>query len=350
MPFRDYPDQQRGVELLQRSLERGRLGHGYLFRGPEVERLERLARSLAKTLNCHQPIRRSGRPIDCCNQCLPCQKIDHGTHADVHWVRPESKLRIITVAQMRGLMREIQLKPTEAEYKVAVVVGADRLNVGAANAFLKTLEEPPPKSILILLSTEPERILETVVSRCLRLSFGGEGLRHIPPALLQWLTEFTELAAAEQKSLLGRYRLMDVLLRKLAGVKAAIDEHLTARSPMQQYQDAEKDFVEKWEDELKAAIEAEYRRQRGEVLGLLQAWLRDVWLETSVREAQPDGSGRQISLLYFPQIDGTRRVAQRISQKDATENLVVMEQLQRWLHTNVQEALALEVGLLKLRL
>ena len=74
-----------------------------------------------------------------------CRKIDHETHADIHWARPESKSRVITVEQMRDLMQQIQLKPTEAEYKVTIIAGADRLNPQAANAFLKTLEEPPAK-------------------------------------------------------------------------------------------------------------------------------------------------------------------------------------------------------------
>src|SRR6185436_1663393 len=106
-----------------------------------------------------------------------CRKIEGETHSDMHWVRPESKSRIVSVDQMRELMREIQLKPSEAEVKVAVIVAADRLNTQAANAFLKTLEEPPAKSVLILLSTEPQRLLETILSRCLRLNFGAEGAR-----------------------------------------------------------------------------------------------------------------------------------------------------------------------------
>ena len=84
---------------------------------------------------------------------------------------------------MRELMHEVQLKSSEAEVKVAVIVAADRLNPQAANAFLKTLEEPPPKSVLILLSTEPGRILETIMSRCLRLNFAGEGARKWDAAL-----------------------------------------------------------------------------------------------------------------------------------------------------------------------
>jgi len=244
-------------------------------------------------------------------------------------------------------MREVQLKPSEAAYKVAVLVCADRLRTEAANAFLKTLEEPPAKSVLILLSTEPQRLLETIISRCLRLNFGTGSKIVLSAGQQQWLSGFTELASAEQKSLLGRYRLMDVLVSKLTDTRAAIEKTLTARSPMQQYEDAEKDLMEKWEAELAAAIEAEYRRERTELLGLLQRWFRDVWLDATLGANGGKGSEH---LLEFPELPGTRFVAKRISPAQATQNLEVMEQLQRWLYTNVQEALALEVGLLKLRL
>jgi len=99
---------------------------------------------------------------------------------------------------------------------------------------------------------------------------------------------------------------------------------------------------EKWEDELSAAIEAEYRRQRAELLAGLQWWLRDVWLRTLAAPAD---------LLRFSELKGSvEAVARRVSPKDALENLQVLEQTQRLLYTNVQEALALEVGLLKLKL
>jgi DNA polymerase-3 subunit delta' len=353
MSFKDFPDQRQGVELLQRSLERGRLAHAYLFTGHHIEELEAIARTIAKTLNCRQPEKANGVPINCCDACLNCQKVERDNHADVHWIRPESKSRIITVEQMRELMQEINLKPTEAEYKVAVIVGADRLNVQAANAFLKTLEEPPAKSVLILLTTEPQRILETILSRCLRLNFSGEGPRPLAPAEMDWLKQFSEMAAGEQKSLLGRYRLMDVLLQKLNAMKSAIEESLTARSPLQRYDDAEKDLRDKWEDELAAAIEAEYRRQRADLLAIVQRWLRDVWLHSlgEVRSPKSEVRSETVNdLLNFPQVAGTKNIAQRIAANAALENLQIIESTQRLLHTNVQEALALEVGLLKLHL
>ena len=352
MAFKHFTKQMQGVELLQRSLARGRLGHAYLFAGDQLEELESLARTLAKTLNCQNPVKTGGVTTDCCDACLSCREIDHDTHADVHWARPESKSRIVTVEQTRELMREIQLKPTEAEYKVAIIAGADRLNVQAANAFLKTLEEPPGKSVLILLSTEPQRILETILSRCLRLNFFGEGARSLDPAQMEWLAHFDALAANEQKSLLGRYRLLDALLQRLGEIRVRVEETLTARSPLQQHDEIEKDLREKWEDELAAAIEAEYRRQRAEALLLVQWWLRDVWLST-LRSSTATEDGRTLaaggSLLKFPEISGAEAVARRITPRQALENMQTLEQTQRLLHTNVQEALALEVSLLKLR-
>src|SRR5438067_7741128 len=115
MAFKDFPQQQDVVRLLQRSLERDRLGHSYLFNGAELAELEGVARTLAKTLNCENPPRRSGGglPLESCDACLSCRKIDSETHPDIQWIRPESKTRVITIDQMRTLMQVVHLKPTQ---------------------------------------------------------------------------------------------------------------------------------------------------------------------------------------------------------------------------------------------
>jgi DNA polymerase-3 subunit delta' len=347
MAFKLFAKQTRGVELLQRSLARGRLGHAYLFAGDQLEELESLARTLAKTLNCQKPAKTAGVATDCCDACLSCRKIDHDTHADVFWIRPESKMRQIKIEQItrrdespaRVVNEFVNLKPTEGEYKIGVVVAADRMTIQATNAFLKTLEEPPGRSVLILLSTEPQRILETILSRCLRLNFFGDGVHSLDAAQAEWLARFGALAADGQKSLLDRYRLLDALLQKLGEIRSRVEESLTAHSPLQRYDEVEKDLREKWEDELAAAVEAEYRRQRADLLVLVQWWLRDVWLRTMVVGGE---------LLNFPNIAGAEAVAQHITPRQALDNLQTLEQTQRLLHTNVQESLALEVSLLKL--
>lgn len=350
MSFAQLDSLGDSIVLLQRSLERGRLGHAYLFHGGELAALEQVARTLAKTLNCAQPPRQSanGLPLDSCDACPSCRKIQDDLHPDVMWVRPESKSRVIKIDQMverpgslRPLLPAMYLKPTEARFKVGIIVAADRLNENAANAFLKTLEEPPASCVFILLTAEPQRLLDTIISRCLRLNFGGESsLAGAAPD--PWLTEFAKMASAEQRSLIGRYSLLSRLLERLAEIKKTATEEVTKRSPLESHDDIESSLKEKWEDELAAAAEAEYRRERSELLAKIQWWLRDVWLASM----QLGGD-----MMRYPDLgELAAHVAKRLGPQQAMENLQTMERLQRMLALNVQEALALEVGLLRLRL
>ncbi len=116
---------------------------------------------------------------------------------------------------------------------------------------------------------------------------------------------------------------------------------MTARSPLERHDDVEPALREKWEVELSAAIEAEYRLQRSDLLVALQWWMRDVWLQTLSQGGE---------LLRFPQLASAGQVSKRLSPTQARANLDVLERVQRLLGSNVQEALALEVGLLKLNL
>ena len=332
------------VELLRRSIAGERLAHAYLFLGEELELLEEAARDLAQLLNCTSPRERAPnrRPLLACGACTNCRRIAHGNHPDVLWVRPQNKMRTIGVDQAREVIHQISMKPTEAFHKVAVFVGADRLNVQAANALLKTLEEPPPGSVLILVSTEPDRLIETILSRCQRLNFGTGGRLRLSPPATAWLRDFAAQAARTGTGLLPRYQLLGSLLNALAALREEIETSLTASSPLEKYPDALPAQKERWEDELAAGIESEYRKRRAEYLVGLQAWLRDVWLESL---------GHAEGLLHFPDFsEGTAVVGRRLKPAAAAGNLESWERTQRLLFTNVQESLALEVGLLKLKL
>jgi DNA polymerase-3 subunit delta' len=248
---------------------------------------------------------------------------------------------VITADQMRDLLSEVHLKPSSGSHKVAIIAGADRLNTSAANIFLKTLEEPPARSVMLLLSTEPQRLLETITSRCLRLRLGLRSAPQLAPEELAWLEGFAQAAAAGETSLISRYRLLSTLLVRLTGLRVSANERLAEQSPLERYEEVDKALKEKWEDELTAAVESEYRRQRAELLRSVQLWLRDVWLMTL---------GMDHALLALPPWEETSRVAARLDPTRALANLDTIEQTQRLLHTNVQEALALEVCLLKLQL
>lgn len=343
MPFADIADRGRSVELLQRSLLRGRIAHAYLFAGPQIEPLETIARTLAMAVNCGAPrsLPPDGRP-DACGSCSACHRIAASTHPDVLWVRPESKLRVITIQQIREVIHTAVLKPTDALWKVAVIVGADRMNPQAANAFLKTLEEPPGRSILILLATEPQRLLETILSRCLRLDFRSDEQRHLHEASSAWLPELAQGLAEAGPSLFGRYHLLSRLAAHLADLRSKSLETQQAQSPLDSHDDVEPRLRQRWEDELAAAAEADYRRLRADVLADLQWFFRDVWLKTL--NATSD-------LLALPELESfTAAIAKRIGGTGAQHNLSTIARAQKMLETNVQEALVLEVSLLNLQL
>lgn len=345
MAFQDHPRQARVTGLLQRSLYQGRLAHAYLFSGNDLGELESLAATLAKVLHCSQTPEQPSGPeaIDCCDHCNNCRRVDQWNHPDVHWLRPESKTRIITIDQTRDLMHHVHMKPTEAGFKVAILSGVDRMNTQAANAFLKTLEEPPARSVLILLTTEPHRLLDTILSRCLRLNFMAESRPVLDPAVQDWLGSFAHHAASGKPGLLARYRLLGDLASRLESCRKEIRALCLERSPLSRQEDLEPKLRERLEKELDAATEAEYRRRRSEFLSALQLWLRDVWMHSAgVLEEEA---------VMVPQLDSlSRQVAARMDQEVARTNLDVIEQLQSVLFTNAQEALALEVGLLKIKL
>jgi DNA polymerase III subunit delta' len=153
------------VNALRAALEHSRTGHAYLFVGPAQVGKTTLALTFAQALNCteHQPERRP------CGRCRACTLIQGRRHPDVIIVTGERSGRgkaTIKIDQIRELQHQLSLTATEARYKVALLRGFEGANVNSANAFLKTLEEPPPNVVLLLTATEADMLLPTVLSRC----------------------------------------------------------------------------------------------------------------------------------------------------------------------------------------
>jgi DNA polymerase III subunit delta' len=157
----------RGHERLAAAfaqvVRRGRLAHAYLFTGPRGVGKRLFAGELARALLCEQP---PGDHLEACGQCASCTLVDAGTHPDCFAAgRPEDSLEV-PIDEVRELCRHFSLKSARGRGKVALLDDADDLNDAAANCFLKTLEEPPPRSVLLLIGTSPDRQLPTIVSRC----------------------------------------------------------------------------------------------------------------------------------------------------------------------------------------
>ena len=163
--FPSFVGNRRVVEILRRAVEQERLPHALIFAGPPGVGKRTLAELLAQRLNCLQP-----KDQEACCACLSCRKIIAGTHPDVRIVKPEGTF--IKVDQVRDLIREIAYQPFEGRFRVVILDPADQMRQEGANCLLKTLEEPPSKSILILVTTKPYLLLETIRSRAHRLQFG----------------------------------------------------------------------------------------------------------------------------------------------------------------------------------
>jgi DNA polymerase-3 subunit delta' len=163
MAFHDIIGQDKAINILVRTMQRGRIASSYLFAGEPGIGKKYTAVTLAKALNCLTS------PGDACDECPSCKKIDSGIHPDFLLISPESGQ--IRVEEIRAIDEMLSLKAFEGRYKVVIVDDADTMNQYAANAFLKTLEEPPEESLIILVSSNPGRLPDTIRSRCSRINF-----------------------------------------------------------------------------------------------------------------------------------------------------------------------------------
>ena len=145
--------------LLVSHLRTGRIAHTYLFTGPEGDRKKELVFGFAKALNCSE--KKAFQECDCSG----CRKIEKGIHPDVHWFGQDEKSRSIKIDEVREMIYQASLKPFEGRWKVFILQGAERLTLEAANALLKTLEEPPEHSVFFLLVENKRHLLETIQSR-----------------------------------------------------------------------------------------------------------------------------------------------------------------------------------------
>lgn len=184
------------VELLQNSITAKRLTHASLFSGPAQIGKTTLARSVAAALLCQG----ATKP---CGQCRSCRLIGHDAHPDVRLVRAEtgkgSREGVLKIDQIRELQREAALAPMEGQHKVFILREMERANLPAANALLKTLEEPPAQVVLLLTSARPHALLPTIMSRCQLLQLRALPISQVSAALRdRWHAD------AQQAALLAR--------------------------------------------------------------------------------------------------------------------------------------------------
>jgi len=331
------------LTIIQRSLEKGRLAHAYLLCSPRRELLETVARTLGRIVLCERRRGMAQPSAEACGECRGCRLVAENRHPDFFWLRPAGKLRQIHIERIRDLERELYLRASLGGYRVAVISDADRMNPNAANAFLKTLEEPPPQVLILLLSSAPERLLETIRSRCLRLDLERSEPAEWTPEQLEWIQGFVQGVVEEPTNLLRRYQALARLIQQLEAIRADLKQGVQEelRPPGEGEEPMEPEARKEWEAQVTAVVEAEYRRERERFLSILLWWLRDLWIAT-------EGVGPEA--FRVPELaEWTQILARNLSPQQARRNLQEWESALRILNTNVQEALILEVALLRLR-
>lgn len=185
------------VALLAGAIAHGRVGHAYLITGPHQVGKRTLARTFAQALNCEAAA--GQRP---CGQCRSCRLISAGHHPDLHILEPEVNARatpMIKIEAIRDLQRDLNLSTHEGRYRVAILNQFEAANLNAANAFLKTLEEPPPRVVILLTASDADALLPTIASRCRTIN-----LRPLEATLLEDSLMAKWGVAPEKAQLLAR--------------------------------------------------------------------------------------------------------------------------------------------------
>ena len=317
------PDQ--AYELIARAHAQGRLAHAFLISGSNGDDLHTLAVRIAGLVN-------GWRGINTLDDL-------RGKGAIV--IEPEGKIRQIKVKTMREAEERLQLT-SEARVKLCIIAEADRLNDSSSNCFLKTLEEPPGNTLILLLTRTPEQLLSTIRSRCVRVPLRstmehGLTLSEAGESLVNQLAAYFSSGKPDDSRAAGLLADVQVIFDEVKGEIAA--RHKSAmREEVETYAKTTdgmwlKDRAEYYD----TLTETAWQEQRNDLLGLLFTWLGEI----------------QRRHFGLPALDlpawaaTTEQLAANYPVPDLQRRLKAVDEMRRNLATNVREVLALEVGFLK---
>lgn len=335
--------QRREVEALARSVAEGRHAHAYLFAGPPQSGKGTLARRLAQALNCEAPVEIDGA-VTPCGGCRACRHIEAGKHPDVEVVAAggmcgepdhdhrKDNSRDIKICQVRALGSRLSLSPFEGRFRVVIVDPAEALNVYAADAFLKTLEEPPDSVVIILLSAKEELLLETVRSRLRRVELRPLPVDDLEQVLVARGAEPAEAAAVARLSRgCAGWALNAVADREMLEARAKQLDEIAALGVAGRYER----FA------YAAGLAGRWMRDRAGVAAALAAWTgwwRDVLLAAA---------GSERSILNVDRMEQIRNAAAGVRVGDAAAFVQALRDARGQLEENANARLALEVLMLR---
>lgn len=304
--------------LLAGQIQRGTLASAYLFVGLSGIGKKQLALEFAKALQC--PSTGSGQAlgVEACGRCDSCGRVSKGSHPDLLLVAPDPENHSVGIDQVRALAHSLNLTPHSGRWKIGIVEEADALTDQAAHACLRILEEPPQRSILILIATAPHRLPATVVSRCHLVRLRPQGIGRVA----RFLTEERGVAAEKARALAafsgGRLGLALCFIepKRFESKNAALNEFLSALG----------------QGALEIPLASAGRPQVEEALEWLAAWWRDLlvlslkgdpaWLIHQDRLEELKQSPRDDVELLLDRIERTYAVCQAV-QRNASPRIAL---------------------------
>lgn len=260
-----------------------------------------------------------------CGTCRTCRLAARRAHPDVQWIEPQKKSRRIAIEQIRNLEEYVYQTSFSGGWKVGILIDADRIGVEAANAFLKTLEEPPPRCLFLLLARNAHALPATVVSRCQRVVLSSE-VDALPEEwrepLLNMLCDVTGQSPTSRTALSSRIESLLKVIHDAAEEEVA--EGLTEESR------------EESKDTITARVEARYKMYRATVLQMILLWQRDVLLH--VCDAPPK------ALHFQDRVEDTARQAGGLDYRVAMQRVHAAGRIESLLESNLPEAAVLRTA------
>jgi len=276
MKFENIIGHNKQKNLLADIVKQKKYASSYAFVGLSGIGKKQLALAFTKAGNCQNSSLRALRQAFsfCCDNCMSCLKIEKGNHPDIHILKPDEKNQNIKIEDVRELQRQLAYAPYEAQHRFFIIDNAHCLTIGAANALLKSLEEPAPRTSFILITTSSKKLLPTVMSRCQKIGFSPLKMEEVERFLAS--PSLYDAPSPLALSLEGRGRKVRVneddnaLLARLAqgSIERALalsDSLLSPQKRKKLLQDLQSPYSLEWAQNLTE-----------EDLNFLKTWYRDV--------------------------------------------------------------------------
>ena len=284
---------------IETSWRNGQLAHAYLLQGAPHGAALRFAEKLLNLIFNNHP------------------QVQKRTHPDIVWIEPQSKSRQITIDEIRDLIRQLSQTSFAGGWKACVILCADRLTADASNAFLKTLEEPSARTLLILVTDEPQSLLPTISSRCQRISLSDEDeeiARHWKDPLLDILGELPPGSIPEASLFTGR----------ITGILNALKEEFEAEETERLPEDLS---AKEAKDLLAARATARLIESRTEILRTMLQWQRDILILVLEQD--------EAALRFQDDIEPLKRQAMLCTRAEALRRVAAVEEMGRQFDRNL---------------